>query len=328
FGEDFARVNPLVLVAPAPVALGLLAQNLTIETDSCNVAQYRTLPTGVARSSATTAGGRAGASSFRVPAHQRTTVLVLHGAGGSPQVTLRGPGGRVVDATGIAPSIGADQLVLHVPSEDATEIQLRGRTAGAWKIEPAPGSPPITKVGLSHELPPPVVTGKVSGHGAHRVLAYRTRLPAGTRVTFLEHGAHGSTVIGSTRRSRGRIAFVPSTAKAGKRAITATPVSAAGTPEPSVKVTTYTARPPRPGRPGHLRIRRSRGALHVSFTPAPLASLHFVTVSLSDGRRLLFVLRGQRHSVVVRGVRRRAEVRSVRVRGEGFGRMGPAATGR
>ncbi|MGE5407396.1 MAG: hypothetical protein ACM3NV_02175, partial [Syntrophothermus sp.] len=40
FGEDFARVNPLVLVAPAPVALGLLAQNLTIETDSCNVAQY------------------------------------------------------------------------------------------------------------------------------------------------------------------------------------------------------------------------------------------------------------------------------------------------
>jgi hypothetical protein len=48
-----------------------------------------------------------------------------------------------------------------------------------------------------------------------------------------------------------------------------------------------------------------------------------VTVHLSDGRRLLFVLKGRRHSLVVRAVVRAVKV--VRVRGEGFGVLGPAA---
>jgi hypothetical protein len=248
---------------------------------------------------------------------------MLHGAGGSPRAILHGPGGRVVDATQSGPTIAADELVLHVPSESVTEIQLRGKTAGRWAIEPAAGSPAITKVALSHELPPPVVKGKVSGRGAHRVLHYRTRLPAGTRVTFLEQGKHGSTVIGSTARKRGQIAFVPSTARAGRRVITAALVSPAGTPEPSVKVTTYRTAPPRPGRPGPVHIHRTRSRLRISFAPAPLATRQFVTVDLSDGRHLFFIVKGRGHSVLVPRVPRRVRVGSVRVRGEGFGKLGP-----
>jgi hypothetical protein len=323
FGEDFAKVNPAVLVAPAPVALALLAQNLTVETDSCNIAQYRTIEGGASAAKVSGAGAHASAASFRIPAGQRTAILMLHGAGGSPNVVLRGPGGRVVDATQSTPTIAADELVLHVPSEDLTEIQLRGKTAGRWTIEPAAGSPATTKVALSHELPPPVVKGKVTGEGARRVLHYRTRLPAGTHVTFLEQGKHGSTVVGTTARERGQIAFVPSTAKAGRRVITAALVSPAGTPEPSVKVTSYRAAPPRPGRPGPIQIHRARSGLSISFALAPLANMQFVTVDLSDGRHLFFILKGHRHSVQVPQVPRSVRVESVRVRGEGFGRLGP-----
>jgi hypothetical protein len=326
FGEDFAKVDPGVLIAPPPIALALLAKNLTVEADSCNIAQYRTIGS-ASTAGASAANARASASAFRIPAGQRTTILMLHGEGGSPRVILRGPKGRVVDATQSAPAIAADRLVLHVPSEDITEIQLRGKTAGKWAIEAAAGSPAITKVALSHELPPPVVKARVSGRGAHRVLRYETRLPAGTRVTFLEHGTHGSTVIGSTSGRRGHIAFVPSAARAGRRVITAALVSPAGTPKPSVKVTTYRAEPPQPGQPGPVHIHRARSGLRISFAPAPLAPTHFVTVDLSDGRHLFFILRGGRHSVLLPRVSRKVRIRSVRVRGEGLGRLGPAARG-
>jgi hypothetical protein len=328
FGEDFAKVDPGVLIAPPPIALALLAKNVTVETDSCNIAQYRTLPGGAgAAGSARTASdhARAAASTFDVPRGERTAIVVLHGAGGAPRVTLRGPGGRVVDATGVAASVTANELVLHVPSENATEIELRGRDAGAWRIEAAPGSPAITQIATSHELPPPSVMGRVSGRGARRVLHFRTRLAAGTRVTFLEQGRGGSTVIGSTTARRGAIAFIPSTARAGRRAITAALVSPAGTPEPSVRVASYSAAPPRPGRPGRIRVRRVRGALLIDFVPAPLAVEDFVTVHLSDGRRLLFVLKGRRHSLRVPAVGRGVKLDGVRVRGEGFGVLGPAA---
>jgi hypothetical protein len=240
-------------------------------------------------------------------------------------VVLHGPGGRVIDATGEAPAITADELVLHARAEALTEVAIRGHDAGAWTIEPAPGSPAITKVAISHELPPPAITAHVSGTGARRVLHYATRLQPGTRVTFLEQGDGGSTVIGTTTRARGAIAFIPSTAKAGVRAITAALVSAGGTPQPSLKVTSYTAAPPRPGRPGPIHVRRVHSTLVISFAPAALATRHLVTVYLSDGRALLFALKGARHALVVRGVPAKVRVVRVRVRGEGFGALGPAS---
>jgi hypothetical protein len=323
FGEDFAKVDPGVLISPPPIALALLVKNLDFEKDSCNIAQYRTLP--VPAAAATAGRAQSAASSFGIPGGERTAILALHGAGGAPEVVLHGPGGRVIDATHDAPVITREELVLHAPSEDVTEIQIRGRDAGAWTIEPAPGSPAITKVALSHELPPPVIRGFVTGAGPHRVLHYRASLPAGERITFLEHGNGGSTVIGSTSRPSGAMAFIPSSAKAGPRTITAALVTAGGTPQPSLAVTRYTAPPPRPGRPSGLRIRRGGGALQISFARAPLAAQHLVTIHLSDGRRLLFVLKGARHTLVVRSVPPKVRVLALRVRGEGFGALGPVA---
>jgi hypothetical protein len=160
---------------------------------------------------------------------------------------------------------------------------------------------------------------------ARRVLHYWASVPAGTRITFLEKGTGGSTVVGSTTRRRGKIAFVPSTAKRGSRVILAALVSADGTPEPSLTVTRYAASPPHPGKPGRIHLRRTRRALRISFTRAPLASESLVTVHLSDGRRLLFVLKGRRHSLVVK-VPPKVRVLAVRVRGEGFGALGPASS--
>jgi hypothetical protein len=325
FGENFSKVDPLVLLAPPPVAYAVLLKNLSFETESCNIDQYRSIHA----AAASLRGGRAhaAAASFTVAPHERTAIVILHGSHGAPLATLRGPGGRVIDATHLAPTIGSDELVLHAPSENLTEIQIRGANAGAWTIEAAPGSTAITSVGVSNELAPPSITAHVGGSGLRRVLRYHAHVPAGTRVTFLEQGNGGSTVIGSTTRARGAIAFVPSTAKAGPRTILAALVSPGGTPEPSVKVTTYTAAPPHPGRPGRVHVRRTRSALLISFAPAAGAKEHFVTVHLGDGRRLMFLLKGSRHSVVVRAVPKRVRIVAVRVRGEGFGVLGPASHG-
>jgi hypothetical protein len=323
FGENFSKVNPAVLLAPPPVAYGVLIANLSFEPESCNIAQYRSIE--AAAASARAGPAHAAASGFTVPAGERTAILMLHGAGGAPRVTLRGPGGRVIDATGQTPVIGLQELVLHVKPAQLTEIQIRGRNAGSWTIEPAAGSPAVTSVRISHELAPPSISGSVGGHGLRRVLRYRAHVPPGTHITFLEQGAGGSTVIGSTTRASGAITFTPSTAKAGSRTILAALVSPTGAPEPSIKVTTYSAAPPRPGRPGAVHVRRSRSALQISFAPAQGAAKHLVVVRLGDGRRLFFVLKGARHSLVVRGVPRRVRVLAVRVRGEGFGVLGPVA---
>jgi hypothetical protein len=240
-------------------------------------------------------------------------------------VILHGPGGRTIDATSSAPTIDSTELVLHAPSESLTEIQIRGRNAGAWTIEAAPGSPAIASVAISHELAAPRITAHVTGGGPRRVLHYRAQVPAGTKITFLEQGNGGSTAIGSTTRASGQVAFIPSSAKAGRRTITAALVSPSGTPQPSLKVTTYVASPPAPGRPGRIHVRRTRSALQISFAPAALAKEQLVTVHLGDGRRLLFVLKGSRHRLTVPAVPRRVRVLSVRVRGAGFGRLGPAA---
>jgi hypothetical protein len=325
FGEDFAKVDQGVLFSPPPIALALLVKNLNFESDSCNVAQYRTLPGGAGAASASHARA-ATLSSFTVPRGEPTAIVALRGVGGAPNVLLRGPGGRMIDATSAAPMIDQNELVLHAPEQDFTEIQIRGRNAGAWKIEAATDSPAIASVAVSHELATPRIVAHVSGHGTRRVLHYVTHVPAGTKVTFLEQGNGGSTVIGSPTRREGQIAFLPSSAKAGKRTITAALLSPSGTPQPSIRVTSYTAAPPAPGRPGKVRLRHTRNSLLISFQPAQLAAKHFVTVRLSDGRRLLFVLRGARHSLVVRSVPAKVRVLGVRIRGEAFGRLGPVAS--
>jgi hypothetical protein len=319
FGENFSKVDPAVVLAPPPVAYAILIKNLDFETDSCNIAQYRSI--GGAESAR--AGHAAAARTFTVPSGERTAIVVMHSAAGTPMATLHGPGGRVIDASHPGPTLGRDELVLHAPAEHLTEVQIRGADAGAWTIEPAPGSPPITSVGLSHELAPPSITAHVGGSGSRRVLRYRARVAPGTRITFLEQGNGGSTVIGSASAGRGAIPFTPSTARSGPRTIIAALVSADGTPQPSVRVTTYSAAPPRPGRPGRVRVRRSAAALTITFKPASGAAEHLVTVHLGDGRRLMFVLKGARHKLVVPGVPRKVRVLSVRVRAEGFGTLGP-----
>jgi hypothetical protein len=171
-----------------------------------------------------------GCGELKVPRGEKTAILALHGSGGAPLVILHGPRGRTIDATEMAPAIDATEMVLHAPSEDFTEVQIRGANAGAWTIEPAPGSPPISQ-----------------------------------------------------------------------------------------------ASPPRPGFPAQITVRRARGSLLIGFRPASLASAQFVDVRLGDGRRLLFKLKGSRHSVSVPNVPAGDRVLTVEVRGFGFGALGPPA---
>ncbi len=329
-GENFSKVGQAVVRGPVPQALGALIRNVDVQGDSCNIAQYRSLPKGAAPASAARRGAdtraaAAGAYTFKVPANEKTAIVALHGSGGAPRVILHGPGGRTIDATGVAPVIDATEMVLHAPTEDFAEVQIRGANAGNWTIEAAPGSPSISQVAVSHELPAPRITGHVSGRGVRRVLRYSARVPAGTKITFLERGNGGSTVIGTTAGRSGRIAFTPSSAKTGTRTIIAALQGPDGTPKGSIVVTHYAASPPRPGSATQITVHRARGGLLIGFRPAPLAGAQFVDVSLGDGRRLLFKLKGSHHTVSVPAVPAGDAVLAVEVRGLGFGALGPPA---
>jgi hypothetical protein len=253
---------------------------------------------------------------------------VLRGQGGAPGAILRGPAGPTLDASAAGPNAANKAIVLQLASADETEIQIRDAAPGRWTIEQAPGTPAITDVETSHQLPPPVVTGHVSGRGANRLLRYVIRnVPAGTAVDFVEKGNGGGKLLGRAHGARGSLRFTPSDARSGVRTIVAQLTAADRTPGPTLTVTSYRSSPPKPGRPSRPRVRRVGSTLRVTFRPAANAKEQIVSVRLSDGRKQLFVLRRRAGQVTIVGVRRGVHAVAIVVRGlSNTGLLGPAAT--
>jgi hypothetical protein len=310
-------------------AIHYLADHFNLYTHGCNVDDYsRIPPSGIPASAGPSGRAAAVGYRFRVPAHQRTTIIVLRGQGGAPGAILRGPAGPTLDASAAGPNAANKAIVLQLASADETEIQIRDAAPGRWTIEQAPGTPAITDVETSHQLPPPVVTGHVSGRGANRLLRYVIRnVPAGTAVDFVEKGNGGGKLLGRAHGARGSLRFTPSDARSGVRTIVAQLTAADRTPGPTLTVTSYRSSPPKPGRPSRPRVRRVGSTLRVTFRPAANAKEQIVSVRLSDGRKQLFVLRRRAGQVTIVGVRRGVHAVAIVVRGlSNTGLLGPAAT--
>jgi len=333
-GESYEILPLLAIGKTAPpvgelAVLAYLAARLDFKTDGCDINKYSSLPPG-RPPGATASAAQAGSApyGFTVPAHERAAIVLLHGQGGVPGAILHGPGGRTIDAPATGTVATATELVLHLAPANETEIEIAGANAGSWTIEAAPGSVPIAAVDLSHELPPPSITGRVTGSGATRALRYQMRnIPAGTKVTFVESGTDGGADLGSARGARGTLRFTPSDARAGTRTIVAVLTSADGMPRPSITVTRYSAAPPRPGRPSHLLIRHRGTSLRITFRPAPGATHQIVSALLSDGRTPLFVLGARARGVTIRKVPRGVRAVKVVVQGLLGGVGGPSLTG-
>ena len=330
---DTGVIGSLATLAP-PVniafILNYLATKLDFKSDGCDVNKYAAIPASHAAS--VRHGALAAAApqySFTVPPKERAAIVLLHGSGGAPGAILHGPGGRTVEAPAGTVVNTPTELVIHLARANETEIELAGKNAGAWTVEPLAGSPEIESAELSSELTPPRIKGRVTGSGANRVLQYTARnIPVSTSVTFVEEGTGDGKTLGIAKGSHGTLRFSPSFARAGTRTIVALLQAADGAPRPALTVARYTASPPRPSAPTHLRVRRVGSALRITFNPSRGATKQYLTATLSDGRTPVYVLGPGAHSVTIAHVPRKVRALRVAVRGAAHGLLSRVAEAR
>ena len=249
-------------------------------------------------------GARAAATSrtFSVASGARVASVRLTGAGGPPSVTLVSPSGQRITPSTDLKAKGAPAYALAVPGASETYVGIVKPAAGTWTVETVAGSPEISELASARLAPPPSVSGKLGGKGRSRTLSYSATTGNGLTTTFFEQGAGGMKQLGTARSSRGVLRFAPGPGPGGKRTIVAV-VARDGIPRLRREIASYVApSPPKPGRVTGVKVRRSGSALVVSWKGTRGAAAYAVRVDLSDGRRLLRVVKGS--TVRITGVAR------------------------
>ncbi|HEY1276186.1 MAG TPA: hypothetical protein VGF25_14825 [Thermoleophilaceae bacterium] len=265
-------------------------------TLTCNLGEFKLEPPSGARSAQS---GR----SVSIPGGLQLAALALTGQGGAPRVTVTAPDGSLVTSRPAA--VVAGRFVAQELAEPATTYVLIGKPPGGpYRIEPAPGSPPLAGVSIARGLPDPRVTARVTGKGGRRALRYRIRRIEGQRVTFAEQAAGGLyRELGSTGRARGRMAFHPAGYGARKRRIVAL-VEQDGYPRAKLALARFTApKARRLARPRRVTVQRKRGRAIVRWSRVRGAGGYEVRINLPrDGRRLLRSTKAGRRRLVVGGL--------------------------
>jgi hypothetical protein len=249
-------------------------------------------------------GARAAATSrtFTVAAGQRVAAVRLTGTGGPPSVTLVSPSGRRITPSGDLEAKGAEAYALPVPAAGQTYVGVPKPAAGTWTVETTAGSPEIAELAGAKLLPPPSVSGKLGGKGRARTLSYSATTGDGLATTFYEEGSSGLKKLGVVKARRGTLKFSPGPGPGGKRTVVAV-VERSGVPRMRKVLGTYTApSPPRPGRVTGVKLRRRKSALLVAWKGTTGASGYAVRVDLSDGRRLLRVVKPGARTLRLAGV--------------------------
>ncbi|MEA2351912.1 MAG: hypothetical protein QOJ14_326, partial [Thermoleophilaceae bacterium] len=294
----------------------------TVMADGCDVGPWRTIQ-------AVRAAAAGGQRSFDVDTDDAALAVAVDGDGDAPKVTLKGPGGRTVEA----PDSGAlrtdTAIAARAPSQDVTYFVLAKPEKGTWTVEERPGSAGVKRVREAHTRPDPNVQGDLGTQAARsssatKVLRYSLHKLAGQKVTFREIGKHVDHVIGTTKAASGRIRFTPAPGPSGKRRIVAF-IEQNGLPRDQVAVATFRYRPVKPKRPRHLRVKRKGHKLVVTFGRVRGADLYNVSVQLSDGRKRFFLVRGRPRPVKLGNLAARTRgtvLVSAQHRGE---RRGPVA---
>ena len=286
--------------------------SLDIMFTGCDVGPYETR--GLPRGEAAQAGG---ARTVRFADGLPSGFVAVQGQGAPPHVSLVGPDGTRIDApvTGKAQTDRA--LAFHVPETNTTYFAVKSPAAGVWSVEPAADSVPITQLRSAAGLEQPKVRARVTrGPGRTRVLTYEVNRVPGQRVTFAEDGAGAAGALGVARAGRGKLRFTPADGPGGSRKIVAL-VSSYGSPRTKLDVATYVAPPPaRPATVKRLTAARRGSRLAISWRPAANARRYEARVTLSDGRRLLFLQRGTRLSIPAVAARTRATITVRGVKGD------------
>ena len=303
--KDF---SPEILANPALATYALIT-HIAIP---CNTDGYRVPAPRPASARVAQAGG----SVVSVPAGVPSYTILLIGDGGAPEVTATGPGGAVVRSGEKPTDTGFTAKVGNMP---ATYLVLTNPRAGDWTIVPNQGSAAIEQTLTAGGYRPATVTGKVSGRGRTRTVAYRIRnLGHGQRVVFAERGSFGTNIVGSTTKARGRLRFTIADARGGLRRVLAM-VQKDGLETDRRTLGSYRAPGPvRPGKARRLRAKRRAKTVVVSWRPARGVERWSVTMRGRHGtslgrfvgrrtRRVRFVRirRDERLTVTVVGVSRK-----------------------
>ena len=289
----------------------------------CDVSPYVVTPVSVASTA-----GRARVAAVAMAAGAPFEDIAVTGAGAPPSVVLRSPSGQLVTPVRLAPGVTTASPAIALPDagNDTTYIMVRRPGGGTWTVSAAPGSATITSVREARGYAPPKVHARVSGHGASRHLAYSLTSRPGVSVSFAERAHREYHVLGTAHGRRGTLRFVPGAGTEGTRRIYAI-VSENGVPRETIAVAAYRAPGPvTPGRVSRLRVRRHGRRFAVSFSSATGAVYYLVHVTGSDGRHLLDIIRGRRHTLTLPVIGYHDQLR-VNVTGvSALGRRGRAAT--
>jgi hypothetical protein len=226
--------------------------------------------------------------------------IAVTGAGAPPSVVLTSPHGKTVVPVAFGPGAAtAPAVALTVPKTSTTYVMVRNPGAGAWKVSAAPGSSAITQVRQARGYTAPTVHARVSGHGATRRLRYAVTTRPGLSISFAERAHRVYRVLGRAKGAHGTLRFTPAAGPAGKRTVYAI-VSEGGVARESTAVTSYRA--PAPGAPARVRrvrVRRHGRTFAISFGKARGAAYYLVTARGTDGRHLLRLISGKRHSLTL-----------------------------
>ncbi|MCW3040080.1 MAG: domain containing protein, partial [Solirubrobacterales bacterium] len=308
----WADWHPAYLVEP-PLFLVSLVEHL----GPCHVDRFRLPPP---RARAAQAGG---GTPVTVAGGLPTETILLKGAGGAPRVSVTGPAGQVLSSDG--PS--AAGYVMEADGVDAAYVVLRRPAAGTWTVTTLPGSPAIGALLTADGYTPASVTATLGGHGRARTVGYRIgHLGHDQRVSFVERGAFGTHVLGTTTRPAGTLRFRPADARGGPRTVTAV-VEHDGIATDTTSVGTYVAPGPVvPGTVRGLRTRRTGTTLTVTWAPLAGAARYAVTLRGARGTRLGQLVAAPGRRARFAAVRRDERV-TVQVRALSAAlRSGPAST--
>ncbi|MBO9531505.1 MAG: PKD domain-containing protein [Solirubrobacteraceae bacterium] len=224
----------------------------------------------------------------KVPAGLPGTAFVATGAGAPPKITLVGPKGeRISTPEDLMPVEAKPFLLMKNPQANITQVAVLRPSAGDWKVIVEDGSVPVTSLKVAGAIAKPKIDVQVSGKGASRKLTYAVTKDPSQTVSFIERGPSTAGTIGAAGKLAGALTFTPAGGAGEKREIVAI-VEQDGMVTDQLVVGHYRA--PKVFRPGLVKgVKTSRRGtrLAVSWKAAAGAERYVVTLTLSDGRRVV-----------------------------------------
>jgi hypothetical protein len=269
--------------------------------DSCNIAQFRSLPMPANLASLRHFPAASGPSartsqalpSFTIPHGQSVAAIGVRGIGGAPNVTLKGPDGRTISTPASGYLKDPNEVAIADGSKTMESYFFIDRPApGKWTIASNPGSVPVAGVDQAAALPSPDLHAKLrrAGSGRER-LRYSLRKVKGQQVSFVDaRKGHGFRVLGQAHGSHGVITFSPS-ADLGRQHEIVAWVTQEGHPREDLTLLHYTTPPPPPlPAPRGLKASRHGTSVTVRWQAVTGAAGYMLSVRLSNGVQEHFAL--------------------------------------